>query len=80
MITRMLKRVPARSDRWCTTMRRNLREAIERAAPNGVVDVPFDPGEVILAAARKVAEVQALVATLNRLDGSAIRVARRVVF
>lgn len=41
----MQKRVPARSDRWGTRLRRDVREAIDRVRPNGVVEMSFDPHE-----------------------------------
>ena len=45
MSTRMRKRVPVRTDRWGTGIRRDVREAIDRVWPNGVVDMSFDPDE-----------------------------------
>jgi hypothetical protein len=41
----MQKRVRARSGRWGTGPRRDVREAIERVWPNGVVEMSFDPDE-----------------------------------
>ena len=41
----MRKRVPARTDRRGTGIRRDVREAIDRVWPNGVVDMSFDPDE-----------------------------------
>jgi hypothetical protein len=41
----MRKRVPVRTDRWGTGIRRDVREAIDRVWPNGVVDMSFDPDE-----------------------------------
>lgn len=45
MSTRIRKRVPARSGRRDTGIRRDVREAIDRVWPNGVVDMSFDPDE-----------------------------------
>jgi hypothetical protein len=41
----MRKRVPVRTDRCGTGIRRDVREAIDRVWPNGVVDMSFDPDE-----------------------------------
>ena len=41
----MQERVRARSDRWGSGLRRDVREAIERVWPNGVVEMSFDPDE-----------------------------------
>ena len=43
MSTRMQQRVRARSGRWGSGLRRDVREAIERVWPNGVVEMSFDP-------------------------------------
>jgi hypothetical protein len=41
----MRKRLPARTDRWGAGIRRDVREAIDRVWPNGVVDMSFDQDE-----------------------------------
>lgn len=41
----MRKRVPARSGRWGTGLRRDVREAIDRVWPTDVVEMSFDPDE-----------------------------------
>ena len=79
MSTRMRQRVPTRSHTWCTTMRRKLREAIERAGPNGVIEMHFDPCEVICSLMLEERRRSALwlrrtEGTLNGLGESAIRV------